>query len=86
MSQPLHSIICEFTLAQSADAGAPQVGSQVNLQLEIPVEYAGASVGSILCVGHIVAIQAGELPGRVNVICEIDKLESNEDAELGALA
>lgn len=86
MSQPLHAVLCEFTLAQSAGAGAPQVGSPVHLQLQIPDEYAGAGVGGISCLGHIVAIQASEQPGRVNVICEIDRLESNEDSEPGALA
>ena len=84
MSEARSGIRCRFTLANPSAESALHVGSVLNLSLDIPEEYAGDSVGSVRCRGHVVSVREGDLPGQVQVVCEIDQLEC-EPPQLGVL-
>jgi len=79
-------LLCEFRLAQPWQASTPLIGSRINLELEVPANYAGGGVGTLKFLGRVVSVNDAPHSGWINVVCQVEEMESGEPEALRELS
>ena len=77
-------LLCKFRLAQPLQANPPLIGSRINLELEVPPSYAGGGVGTLKFLGRVVSVNDAPHSGWINVVCQVEEMESGEPETLSA--
>ena len=84
MTQLDQLLLCEFRLAHPLQASTPLIGSRISLELEVPPNYAGGSVGTLKFLGRVVSVNDAPHSGWTNVVCQVEEMETGEPEKLSA--